>query len=402
MRILAFAYACEPEKGSEPGIGWNFARMLARLGETWVITREDYRSSIEAALPQIPEKDSLHFIFVELPPRLRAWQQGLRGLRIYYFLWQYAALKEARRKQREMSFDVVWHLTWGNIWLGSMAALAGGRFVYGPVGGSVKTFWRMLPHLGLRGALFELTRSLGQNFGRYLNPLARIAWRRAELILVQNPETRDWLPRTHRAKVEIFPNAVAPDNVSSESSRSRDVPAAMYAGRLMPFKGVFLAMHAMTNLDSWRLLICGDGPDEQRLRKLASRLRILDRVEFLGWTARAEVLRVMREDASVFLYPAFRDDASVVVVEAVMSGLPVVGFDRGGVPILAGPAGTYVEVGSNPREVGNRLADAVRRSAAAGLSEEARQHVKGFDIEGRTEALASIVNQAMGLSLTPT
>ena len=30
MRILAIAYACEPDVGSEPGAGWAWSRMLAR------------------------------------------------------------------------------------------------------------------------------------------------------------------------------------------------------------------------------------------------------------------------------------------------------------------------------------------------------------------------------------
>ena len=48
MRILAFAYACEPGRGSEPGAGWSWARMLAGLGETWVVTRANNREAIEA------------------------------------------------------------------------------------------------------------------------------------------------------------------------------------------------------------------------------------------------------------------------------------------------------------------------------------------------------------------
>ena len=31
-KILLSAYACEPHKGSEPGIGWNWAIQLASLG----------------------------------------------------------------------------------------------------------------------------------------------------------------------------------------------------------------------------------------------------------------------------------------------------------------------------------------------------------------------------------
>ena len=41
--ILAFAYACEPGKGSEPGAGWAMARVAARIGPTWVITRANNR-----------------------------------------------------------------------------------------------------------------------------------------------------------------------------------------------------------------------------------------------------------------------------------------------------------------------------------------------------------------------
>jgi hypothetical protein len=46
MRILAFAYACEPGRGSEPGAGWSWARMLAGIGETWVVTRANNRPAV--------------------------------------------------------------------------------------------------------------------------------------------------------------------------------------------------------------------------------------------------------------------------------------------------------------------------------------------------------------------
>ena len=58
LRILAFAYACEPGQGSEPGAGWAWSWMLARPGETWVITRPDDRAASEVpaeALPRPPD-----------------------------------------------------------------------------------------------------------------------------------------------------------------------------------------------------------------------------------------------------------------------------------------------------------------------------------------------------------
>jgi hypothetical protein len=85
----------------------------------------DYRASIERELRSMPERDRLSFVYVDLPDRVRSWQRGDRWLRSYYLPWQIAALREARRLQRSVRFDVVWHLTWANAWYGSLAALAG-------------------------------------------------------------------------------------------------------------------------------------------------------------------------------------------------------------------------------------------------------------------------------------
>ena len=67
MRVLVSAYACEPGKGSEPGVGWNWARMIAQDHETWVLTRSNNRAPIEAALAADPQPN-LRFIYVA-PPR---------------------------------------------------------------------------------------------------------------------------------------------------------------------------------------------------------------------------------------------------------------------------------------------------------------------------------------------
>jgi hypothetical protein len=58
LRIPAFAYACEPGQGSEPAAEWAWSRILARLGETWVINRRDYQAASELvaeALPRPPD-----------------------------------------------------------------------------------------------------------------------------------------------------------------------------------------------------------------------------------------------------------------------------------------------------------------------------------------------------------
>jgi glycosyltransferase involved in cell wall biosynthesis len=380
MRILAFAYACDPGKGSEPGAGWAWARMLAQLGETWVVTRANNREPIEAAIGTIPERDRLHFVYVDLPSWARVWKRGQRGIRLYYLLWQAAALRTARTLERECGFDLVWHVTLANAWLGSTAALVGPAFVYGPVGGGVSPPWRLLSVLGLRGAVYELTRASARLAGRYLNPLARVAWRRAQLILVQNPETRRWLPPAIRGKTHVFPHAVVDEALFAVRSRRESPNTALFAGRLLPWKGAALAIRAVAQAPGWRLVICGQGPDGRRLRRLAARLGVEGRVEFRGLQPRAELARLMTHEADILLFPSLHDDAPLTVAEALASGLPIVCLERGGPPVLGGEAAVRVHARGSSAAVASRL-------AKEGLNERRLQELTARAVQNRARDL---------------
>jgi glycosyltransferase involved in cell wall biosynthesis len=337
MRVLIFAYACEPDKGSEPGAGWVWSRMLARMGEVWVITRANNRERIEAALARTPERRRLHFEYVDLPRRAIFWKRGSRGAYLYNLLWQAAAVRRARKLSGQFSFDLVWHLTWANAWLGSFAFLMNDRFVYGPVGGGVGMDWRLIRGLGARGAVFELARTLARTGARYVNPFARLAWRRAELILAQNPETVAWFPARHRGKGHVFPNAVLDERAFdwADIEPRRKGTNALFVGRLLPWKGVSLALRTLVLLPGWRLTICGSGYDELRLRRMSERLHVADRVRFLGWVA-PDRLAELRTESDVLLFPSIHEEGGWVVAEALACRLPVVCLDRGGPPVIGG------------------------------------------------------------------
>jgi glycosyltransferase involved in cell wall biosynthesis len=354
--ILAFAYACEPGKGSEPGAGWAMVRVAARIGPTWVITRANNREVIEAALPTVPEQDRLNFVYVDLPQRLIRWKRGKRGVHLYYLLWQFAALRCARSLLRQQRFNLVWHVTFANIWLGSAGPLTNLPFVYGPVGGGVGMSWKLLPSVGAAGSVFEVSRSVARAASRYLNPLCGLAMRRARIILVQNEETLNWVPTSLRDKAVVEPNAIVDPQPPQRAGRGDRPPTALYAGELIPLKGIALAIRAIARTHDWRLLICGKGRDEPRLQAIARRLGVEGRVRFLGQVPRDEVLRLMAEDADVLLFPSLHDEGPMVVAEALTVGLPVVCLDRGG---AQGFGGIGVAAG-NVRQTSARLARAMR------------------------------------------
>jgi glycosyltransferase involved in cell wall biosynthesis len=396
LRIVAFAYACEPGVGSEPGAGWVWARMLATFADVWVITRANNRASIEAALPSTPEREALAFVYVDLPAWARFWKRGQRGVRLYYLLWQAAALREARRLAERVRPDLVWHLTLANAWLGSLAPLAGRRFVYGPVGGGPSPPWSMLRDAPPRAVGFELARAAIRGFARYGNPLARLGWARASLVLAQNEETRTWLPTRHREKTIVFPNAVLEDGLVRDRGPTRrgNPRTAVYAGRLVYWKGAHLAIRAIAQVDGWRLVVCGAGPEEKRLRRLAATLGVDDRVVFTGWISRRDLVRLLSR-ADALLFPSLHDDAGLSVVEALGCGLPAITLAVGGPPVLAGPGGVAIPP-TTPEECVASMAQALS-SGRLPARQDALARARALSQEARADELRSLVERALAV-----
>ncbi len=109
-------------------------------------------------------------------------------------------------------------------------------------------------------------------------------------------------------------------------------PRLLYIGRLIRGKGVDLALRAAAKLDRnrpWQLRIVGDGEDLNFCRGLAAKLGIGDRVEFTGYSAAPEEYCA---DALCAVFPSrWQEPFGMTGCEAMAQGLPVVGFDTGGV-----------------------------------------------------------------------
>ena len=135
LSILLSAYACEPDSGSEPGVGWQWAINLARMGNrVCVITWEANRDVIEAS-PERQQLPNLRFVYLGLPRLERCLRNGGRAQRVHYFFWQLAEFLAARRVARSERFDIAHHVTYTMARVPSLMGLHGIPFVFGPVAG---------------------------------------------------------------------------------------------------------------------------------------------------------------------------------------------------------------------------------------------------------------------------
>lgn len=365
MKILLVGHACAPDTGSETGLTWQFACHLSRRHEVWVITDPQFRSDIERHLESHPNAN-LHFIWVGLPPRWdpRRTPGSDKGLRLHYVLWQCAVLREARRQHLQHNFELVHHLSWGTISAPPLLWRLPIPLVWGPVGGAQtapsayrRYFGSAWPREFLRTLRLRLVTR---------GPGLRRTVRGCALILSTNPETTQALKLAGARDVRFFPNIGVPDNLLQTSPEAqRTAPTELvilWAGRLIPIKGLSLALEAFSQIEDLpvRLRILGNGPLRVGMEQRARDLGVADRVEFLGGVPWLQMRRHYRE-ADLFLFTSLRDSSGAVLAEALASRLPIVTLNHQGAgAIVPADAGIKVAV-TNPDETVQALAEGMRR-----------------------------------------
>ena len=92
LKVLMSAYACEPGKGSEPEVGWQWALQMARFHDVTVLTRANNRGPIEAALAALRGRQPLpEFVYHDRGTFLLDMKRHTKAVKLYYLLWQRSA-----------------------------------------------------------------------------------------------------------------------------------------------------------------------------------------------------------------------------------------------------------------------------------------------------------------------
>lgn len=333
MRILLSAYACEPDRGSEPGIGWHWALTLQKKGHTvTVLTRRNNRNAIEEWFRVNPEIMPPSFVYYDLPDFfLRLKRVGLLPVQLYYYFWQIGVFGVARREATRQPFDIVWHLTFGVLRQPSLLWRLGLPFVFGPVGGGERAPFRMRKDYSISGHLRDAVRDLVNLLARF-DPILRRGLARSLIVFVKTSQSSLLLPAGTSAKVHMEIGIEA-GLISDASRRSPGVGDFLFVGRMVYLKGVLLLIRAFAEYRALggtkRLTLIGSGPEEGRCRRLAATLGVVDWVNWVPWVEQSRLWPLYREHG-VFVFPSLHDSSGNVVIEAMSQGLPVICFDLGG------------------------------------------------------------------------
>ena len=309
--------------GSEPGNGWQWSKALADHGhEVTVLTKLEYRERILAE-----GRDDINFCFVDQPVTPFGASSFMR---VYdnYRRWQNSAITHASALRQE--FDVVHHVVWGSLHLGSRLWQLPAPLVYGPIGGgqtAPTNYWRYFgrnwPMESLRNA------STGRLLN--LNSWSRETIQNAAATLVTNSATEAACRRLGATDIRYFlAEGLPADWITPPRQRPGGVPTIFWVGRFLPRKAPMLAIEAFSELRKTmpaRLVMAGDGPLLEKVRAAVDRLGLSNDVELPGRIPWAQV-RVLCDSASVFLFTSLRDSSGAQFLEAMGRGLPAVALDH--------------------------------------------------------------------------
>lgn len=333
LKIFVSAYACEPNLGSEIGVGWHWVLEMSKYFELWVLTRESNRHSIEPWIAEHKEYAGIHFLYYDWPQWARFWKKGLRGVRTYYNIWQTCTNGIVKRTMQENGIRVFHHLTYGNV-LWKVSGYGQRQFfIWGPVGGLETVPKEFSARYDWKSQAVEAVRRMTARLVRW-NLGLRERCRNANLILCKTAITRDALPCGAQAKALLFTD-VAADIVPTEQTERAGgaVTKFIAVGRMDAWRGFDLAIEAVAGAArrgaDIHLTIVGGGKGLERLKAKIRDLRMEHRVTLTGRVEMEEYQRLMG-DADVVINPALKEGAVTVSFDSMAMGKPLICLDTTG------------------------------------------------------------------------
>ncbi len=376
MRILMSVFSCGPNRGSEEGVGWNWAVEAARLGHQVVaLTQTELRAEIEAEVASGRLPPSLRFEFF-MPPWLDRLQRKGIALgfeqptwHLVHLLWQILAYRHARRQLADWQVDLVHHVTFGGIRHPTLMGRLPIPMVMGPLGGGERAPLALRRGFRWRGWLTDALRDLHTWLIRF-DPITRQACADALVIYVKTAQSGRALPARHQDKIDVRLEIGTREvrELARPERRPGQPLKLLFTGRFLYWKGMHLGLEGFGRLldrgIEARLTMLGRGPDEAAWRRLAAELEIDHAIDWLPWVEHSQMGELYRRHHAL-LYPSLHDSSGNVVLESLAHGLPVVCLDIGGpAKMVDASCGRVITTaGKSAAECAQALADALEELA---------------------------------------
>ncbi len=233
------------------------------------------------------------------------------------------------------------------------------------------------------------------DFERYATRLLRL-WLHRTLarfdgVISVSPAAKLFAKESLGLSSEVLPNVV---NVASLSkgkaleSLKDDKTNIVFLGRLVERKGSLQLLEAADilnqqgKLEKLRILICGTGPLERRLRRFIAAKGLASNVQFLGFVDEQEKADYLAS-ADIAIFPSLGGESfGIVLIEAIAAGAGMVlGGDNPGYQNVLEEASVLFNA-AQPREIAAKLSEyAESRSKRQAVHHKQQEILKRYDVQ---------------------
>ena len=163
--------------------------------------------------------------------------------------------------------------------------------------------------------------------------LSKAIWDNSSFIAANSQSLKDTCIKfSTKQDVKVISNGVDSDvffpNKEKKEDKSNEVEL-LFISRLMYQKGIDTLIKACgilkeKNITNFRLNIVGDGHLKGLMFSLIEKFKLNERINFLGWRELEELPEIYRR-ADIFVLPSVMEGMPSVVLQAMASGLPIIG-----------------------------------------------------------------------------
>jgi len=402
VKVLVSSFTCKANGKSETYVGYKWLEQIARFCDTTLVTTDD-----EAVSDQWK--------------KVQTWRQRkfknklLRRINgevsFDYFSFNRRNKREFKRTIAE--YDLVHHVVpvaprYPNA-LGCMAR----KFILGPTGGGLRAPESFRHEVEGHEEWFYKLRMLDR--ARFdWDPFLRRTYNAADLILLVGSYMYDLLPERyhHKCKVMLEVGVEANEYKATRtlSADNRQPLKLLYAGRIVPYKGLIYALRALERLPAEakskiEFTVIGDRGEsgyEQTCKDFVKTRGLEKIVTFLPFKPKHEVLA--HYDASdMFVFPSLAEAGGTVVLETMAMSRPILAVRRGGPAESVAPEAGFLIDPRDPEYLVEQIKETLlqvlaNRSLIVEKGAGARKTVEErFDWSKKGEALMAIYEQVLGM-----
>jgi N-acetyl-alpha-D-glucosaminyl L-malate synthase BshA len=245
--------------------------------------------------------------------------------------------------------------------------------------------------------------------GLFVQPLSKLALKKADAVIALTEDMKREIQTILNREVFVIPNGIdferfhnlSRDEMRYELQARADERLIVFVGRFRPEKGVRYLIEAMEIIrrksQNVRLILVGEGPEEEDLKRLVGQLNLKDCINFLGQVPNEEVPQYMAA-SDVFVLPSLSEGFPNVILEAMASGLAIVASKVSGLPEIVEDGGNGFLVESrNPEQIAEKvlllLGDDELRER---ISKNNKETAKGYSWESVVERLDNVYYEVIG------